>query len=110
MLCICIIMYYETINLLKKKKKKKYSDRGAGNDPNLFFFFFLVGGSLSPPRLNIFTVGNMGVMMCLGQGGLRSLSASSSECITDLQLISWSTMHPNRVDESSRNIMYSTYR
>ena len=43
-----------------------------------FFFFFLrEGGSLSPPRLNIFTVGNMGVMICLGQGGLRSLSASS---------------------------------
>ena len=35
------------------------------------------GGSLSPPRLNIFTVGNMGVMICLGRGGLRSLSASS---------------------------------
>ena len=35
------------------------------------------GGSLSPPRLNIFTVGSMGVMICLGQGGLRSLSASS---------------------------------
>ena len=34
-------------------------------------------GSLSPPRLNIFTVGNMGVVICLGQGGLRSLSASS---------------------------------
>ena len=53
---------------------------GAGNDSNLFFVFcvlFFVGGSLSPPRLNIFTVGNMGVMMCLGQGGLRSLSASS---------------------------------
>ena len=36
------------------------------------------GGSLSPPRLNIFTVGNMGVMICLVQGGPRSLSASSS--------------------------------
>ena len=36
-------------------------DRGAGNNPKLFFFF---------------TVGNMGVMICLGQGGLRSLSAS----------------------------------
>ena len=35
-------------------------------------------GSLSQPRLNIFTVGNMRVMICLGQGGLRSLSASSS--------------------------------
>ena len=34
-------------------------------------------GSLSPPRLNIFIVGNMGVMICLSQGGLRSLSASS---------------------------------
>ena len=52
-----------------------------------FFFFFFFwggggggggGGSLSPPRLNIFTVGNMGVMICLGQGGLHSLSASSS--------------------------------
>ena len=34
-------------------------------------------GSLSQPRLNIFTVCNMRVMICLGQGGLRSLSASS---------------------------------
>ena len=34
-------------------------------------------GSLSQQRLNIFTVGNMRVMICLGQGGLRSLSASS---------------------------------
>ena len=58
-----------------------YPDRGAGNDPKLFFFWGGgVGGggvSLLPPRLNIFTVGNMGVMICLGQGGLRSLSASS---------------------------------
>ena len=60
-----------------------YPDRGIGNDPKLFFFFFFfgwgggAGGSLSPPKLNIFTVGNMGVMICLGQGGLRSLSASS---------------------------------
>ena len=31
-----------------------------------------VGGvSLSAPRLNIFTVGNMEVMICLSQGGLR---------------------------------------
>ena len=36
-----------------------------------------MGGSLSQPRLNIFAVGNMRVMICLGQGGLRSLSASS---------------------------------
>ena len=34
-------------------------------------------GGLSPPRLNIFIVGNMRVMNCFGQGGLRSLSASS---------------------------------
>ena len=56
-----------------------YPDRDAGNDPEpFFFFFFLVGvGSLSQPRLNILTVGNMRVMICLGQGGLRSLSASS---------------------------------
>ena len=47
---------------------------------NLFFYFFLFFrgvGSLSQPGLNIFTVDNMGVMICLGQGGLRSLSASS---------------------------------
>ena len=37
-------------------------------------------GSLSQPRLNIFTVGNMRAMICLGQGGLRSLSASGSTC------------------------------
>ena len=59
-----------------------YPDRGAGNDPETFFFFFGGGGgggegSLSQPRLNIFTMGNMRVMICLGQGGLRSLSASS---------------------------------
>ena len=55
-----------------------YPDRGEGNDPEPFFFFFFRGvGSLSQPRLNIFTVDNMGVMICLGQGGLHSLSASS---------------------------------
>ena len=56
-----------------------HPDRGAGNDPEPFFFFFFFRGvgSLSQPRLNIFTVGNMRVMICLGQGGLRSLSASS---------------------------------
>ena len=47
-------------------------------NPFFFFFFFFRGvGSLSQPRLNIFTVGNMRVMICLGQEGLRSLSASS---------------------------------
>ena len=59
-----------------------YPDRGAGNDPKFVWFFWGGGlggrgGSLSPPRLNIFTVGNMGTMICLGQGGLHSLSASS---------------------------------
>ena len=54
-----------------------HPDRGAGNDPKPSFFFFRGVGSLSQPRLNIFTVGNMRVMICLGQGGLRSLSASS---------------------------------
>ena len=64
-----------------------YPDHGAGNDPKVCWGFFCLfvrflgggewGGSLSPPRLNIFTVGNMGVMICLGQGGLRSLTASS---------------------------------
>ena len=56
-----------------------YPDRGEGNDPEPFFFFFFFRGvgSLSQPGLNIFTVDNMGVMICLGQEGLRSLSASS---------------------------------
>ena len=52
------------------------------------FFFYRWGGrggggsvTLSPPRLNIFTVGNMGVMICLSQGGLRFLSASSCLCV-----------------------------
>ena len=66
-----------------------YPDRGAGNDPKLFFFFF-EGGSLSPPRLNIFTVGNIGVMICLGQGGLRSLSASSWFCVVPVYDV-WNT-------------------
>ena len=71
-----------------------HPDHGAGNDPKQFFFFFFLGGggggggggweqSLSLSRLNIFTVGNMGVMICLGQGGLRSLSASSSLCFVE---------------------------
>ena len=38
--------------------------------PDYYYYY-------SQPRLNIFTVGNMRVMICLGQGGLRSLSASS---------------------------------
>ena len=42
----------------------------------MFWVGFLVGG-LSQPRLNIFTMGNMRVMICLGQGGLHSLSACS---------------------------------
>ena len=56
-----------------------YPDRGAGNDPEPFFFFFFFSGvgSLLQPRLIIFTVGNMRVMICLGQGGLCSLNASS---------------------------------
>ena len=55
-----------------------YPDRGAGDDPEPFFFFLgEQGGSLSQPRLSIFTVGHMRAMICLGQGGLRSLSASS---------------------------------
>ena len=82
---------------------KKHHNRGAGNDPNfLFYFYFLFfegggGGcnNLSPPRLNIFTVGNMEVMICLDQGGLRSLSASSFNsfheqsflCLADLRTV-----------------------
>ena len=46
-----------------------YPDRGAGNDPHIYiyiYFFWSGGGggvSLSPPSLNIFTVGNMPVMI-----------------------------------------------
>ena len=50
---------------------------------NLFFEKEVGGGgggggecSLTPPMLNIFTVGNMGVMICISQGGLHSMSAS----------------------------------
>ena len=52
-----------------------YPDRGVGNDPIFLCVCVCLGGggSLLPPRLNIFTVGNTGVMICLGQGGLRSL-------------------------------------
>ena len=65
-----------------------YPDRGAGNDPKLFFFGGGgVGGSLSLPRLNIFTAGNMGVMICLSQGGLRSLSASSYKYVNNKVLV-----------------------
>ena len=65
-----------------------YPDRGEGNDPEPFFFFFFFFrgvGSLSQPRLNIFTIGNMRVMICLGQGGLRSLSASSYHIWREIQ-------------------------
>ena len=53
-----------------------YTHRGEGIDSEPFFQGV---DSLSQPRLNIFTVGNMRVMICLGQGGLRSLSPSSSQ-------------------------------
>ena len=66
-----------------------YPDRGAGNDPEPFFFFFFLrggGGAGSGGGVvfhnqgsTFFTVDNYGssLMICLGQGGLRSLSASS---------------------------------
>ena len=58
-----------------------YPGRGAGNDPKLFFFFFLFwGGSLSPPRLNIFTVGNMGIMICLGVTNYQYWYTMGGEC------------------------------
>ena len=72
-----------------------YPVRGAGKDPKLFLLLLLfgAGGSLSIPRLNIFTVGNMGVMICLGQGGLHSLSASSWRC--DEGTIGHEPLHSN---------------
>ena len=58
---------------------------------------FLGGGGggrcLSPPRLNIFTVGNMGVMICLGQGGLCSLSASSCKAASTFFKAKLQTSH-----------------
>ena len=53
-----------------------YTDCGVGKWSKTFIFFFVFwgrigwggGSSLSPPRLNIVTLGNMGVMICLGQG------------------------------------------
>ena len=48
-----------------------YPDRGVGNDPKPLGLAFHHQG------LNIITLGNIGVMMYLGQGGPRSLSASS---------------------------------
>ena len=65
-----------------------YPDRGAGNDPEPFLFVCLFRGvgSLSQPRINIFTVGNIRVMICLGQGGLRSLSASSYRYVLQIKL------------------------
>ena len=48
-----------------------YPDRGEGNDPKPLWLAFHHQGS---------TLGNMGVMICLGQGGLRSPSASSYHC------------------------------
>ena len=68
-----------------------YPDRGAGNDPKLFSFFF-EGGSLSPQRLNSFTVGNIGVMICLGQGGLHSLSVSSVFGSVGLSVCLWTIL------------------
>ena len=62
------------------KLAKKNHNSGARNNPKLFFLGGGVGGgagSLSPPTLKILTVGNMGLMICLSQGGLRSLSGSS---------------------------------
>ena len=50
------------------------------------------GGSLSQSRLNIFTVGNMGVMICLGRGGLRSLSASNVFGSIGLSVCLWTTL------------------
>ena len=49
----------------KNDNSGRYPDSGAGNDPKLLGGRGGGGGggSLSPPRLNIFTVGNMGVMI-----------------------------------------------
>ena len=59
-----------------------YPIRSAGNDPKLFFFFFFFGGGgggvvFHHQGSTFLQWVNMGVMICLGQGGLRSLSASS---------------------------------
>ena len=50
-----------------------YPDRGVGNDPKPLGLAFHHQGS----TLLLITLGNMGVMMYLGQGGPHSMSASS---------------------------------
>ena len=84
----------------------EYPDCGTGNDPIFFFFFFFVvggGGGVGGGGDSIFTVGNMGVMICLGHEGLRSLSASSWLCNMVMQEYSLSqtrrcslNVHPGR--------------
>ena len=65
-----------------------YPDRGEGNDPELFFF--LGGWVIFHNQGSTFLLwaiynNSMRVMICLGQGGLCSLSASSLiEVITKL--------------------------
>ena len=57
-----------------------YPYRGEGNDPELFFFFlwgWVVFHNQGSTFLQWTIYNNMRVMICLGQGGLRSLSASS---------------------------------
>ena len=57
--------------------------------------------------LNIFTVGNMAGMICLGQGGLRSLSASSSYMYFEIFICIYSVM--GEIDQISTNTSkYST--
>ena len=57
-----------------------YPDRGAGNDPApLGLAFHHQGSTLLHWEII------MGVMICLGQGGVRSLSASSYDSVFDYQ-------------------------
>ena len=68
-----------------------------GNDPEP------LGFGLSQPRLNIFIVGNMEEIICLGQGGLLSLSATSSLSFSLVQkrhnLQSLGRLKPNNISQ-----------
>ena len=70
-----------------------YPDRGEGNDPEPFFFFLGGWVVFHNQGSTFFTVDNMGVMICLGQGGLRSLSASSFVFFFNLFFRGWVVFH-----------------
>ena len=72
-----------------------YPDLGAGNDPEPFFFFFSGGECFNAKAQHFYSGQYMRVMICLGQGGLRSLSASSLCCIVNFTPVEQSLLNTN---------------